>query len=86
MKEKSINGRKVNYLDVIHHTTTTHLNFWDRIKVLLGKEIIVQSEIYTQHEHCIVVGSEAKGFVPRLIPKKQKGGFEISLAPQAKSK
>jgi hypothetical protein len=63
----AINGREVEYLDVIHHTTTIKFKFWDRIKILLGKEVITSSEIYTQHEWCKVVGSEAKTHVAPLI-------------------
>lgn len=72
-RKKTINGREVEYLDVIHHTTTTKFKFWDRIKILLGKEVITSSELYTQHEWCKVVGSEAKSSVAPLIVKKSKG-------------
>jgi hypothetical protein len=72
-RKKTINGREVEYLDVIHHTTTTKFKFWDRIKILLGKEVITSSELYTQHEWCKVVGSEAKTHVAPLIKRKSIG-------------
>jgi len=62
-RKKTINGREVEYLDVIYHTTTTKFKFWDRIKILFGKEVITRSEIYTQNECCFIVGSEAEAHV-----------------------
>lgn len=80
---KKINGKEVEYLDVVHHTTTTKFGFWDRIKILLGKEVITNSELYTDHEHCIIVGSTAKTHVPPIITRKQKGGYVMSpMDPQ----
>lgn len=72
-KKKVINGREVEYLDVVHHSTTTKFKMWDRIKILLGKKAVTSSELYTQHDWCKVVGSEAKTYVERLIPKKSVG-------------
>ena len=72
-RKKTINGREVEYLDVILHTTTTKFKFWDRIKILLGKEVITSSELYTQHECCKVVGSEAITHVAPLIKRKSVG-------------
>lgn len=74
--KKTIKGREIEYLDVIHHTTYTKFNFWDRIKILLGKEVITNSEIYTQNE-CKIVGSEAKSSISPLIVKKSKGMMHI---------
>lgn len=72
-RKKTINGREVEYLDVIYHITTPKFKFWDRIKILLGKEVITSSEIYTQNEWCIVVGSKAKTHVAPLIKRKSVG-------------
>lgn len=72
-KRKTINGREFEYLDVIHHTTTTKFKFWDRVKILFGKEIMVSSEIYTQHEWCRIIGSESRASVAPLIKRKSVG-------------
>ncbi len=69
-----INGRTIEYLDVVHHRTVTKFGFWDRIKILFGKEVITNSELYTDHEHCIVLGSTAKTHIPPMIIRKSKGG------------
>lgn len=77
VSKKTINGREIEYLDVIHHSTTTKFNLWDRIKILLGCEVIISSEIYTQHEWCKVVGSEAKTRVAPLIKRNHRGMAQI---------
>lgn len=72
-----IGNKEIEYLDVVYHCTTTRFSFWDRIKILLGKPVIVDSEIYTLNEEVVILGSQSKSYVPVLIPKKQKG-FMIS--------
>ncbi len=74
-RTKVINGRSIDYLDVVHHTTTTKFDFWDRIKILFGSEVVTESELYTNHDHCLIVGSEAKTRIPSLIKRKHKGGL-----------
>jgi hypothetical protein len=73
-RTKVINGKSIDYLDVVHHTTTTKFKMWDRIKILFGKEIITQSELYTNHDHCLILGTTAKSYVPPIIRRKEKGG------------
>ena len=72
-RKKIIDGKEIEYLDVIYHTVTTRFSFWDRIRILFGKEAITRSELYTQHEWCKVVGSEAKTHVMPLISRKSTG-------------
>jgi len=83
MNKKIINSREFEYGDEVIHTTTTFLGFWDRIKVLFGKPVIVQSSIYCKEPVVSVMGSEARTTVPRFIQRKQKGGFEClsSVSP-----
>ena len=47
------------YKDIILHTTEIKLSIKDRIKVLLGKKIILKSRIYTKEE-CIIIHTETK--------------------------
>ncbi len=76
LREKTtINGKEIEHLDVVFHTTRTKFRMWDRIKILLGKEVVIESELYTMHEHCKIAGSKAKGYVPKLFPSKEKGGI-----------
>lgn len=77
--KKTINGREVEYFDVIFHTTTTKFKFWDRIKILFGQEATTSSEIYTQNDCCKVVGSEAKTNVAPLL-KRKSFGMKRSIA------
>lgn len=79
---KIINGRTFKHLDVVHHTTTTKFKFWDRIKILLGREAITQSKLYTAHEYCNIVGSEAKTFVAVLFQKRRKQGYGLLEQPE----
>ena len=76
-RTKVISGREIEYLDVIHHITRTKFKMWDRIKILLGKEVVTESELYTLHENCQIVGSEAKTYVVRLMPRKLKEGMFV---------
>lgn len=67
--KKTINGREVEYRDVIHHHTETKFDFWDRIKILFHGKCLISSEIYTK-EFCNVQGSEAISRVPPIIKRK----------------
>lgn len=57
--------------DIIFHTTTTHLSLWDRLKVLMGKPVIVKSEITCEvlrsAEYIVVIKESAKSHVPSLL-------------------
>lgn len=59
-QKKTINGREFEYGDVVIHTTYTRFSFWDRIKILFGKQVTIQSEIYCQEPIVSVMGSEAR--------------------------
>lgn len=67
--------------DTIYHNTTTHLSFWNRVKVLLGKPVIVESEIIVEtpceNGFLRIVGKGvSRPIIPSLFPKKQKGGLQ----------
>lgn len=64
-------GRAITYRDTIHHHTDTHIDFWDRIKILFHGRLNIHSEIYTA-DVCHVKGSEAKTYVPPIIKKKAR--------------
>jgi hypothetical protein len=81
-RKKTINGGEVEYLDVVHHITITKFKFWDRIKILFGKEVTTYSEIYTQNELCKVVGSEAKTHVAPLIKRKSVGMMHSCISEE----
>lgn len=76
-KIKILNDRQIEYADVIYHTTKTKFGFWDRIKIMLGKNAVTISEIYSKHEDAKIVGSEAKTYVERLIQKESVGMTDI---------
>ena len=60
--------------DVIIHNTTHKFNFWDRIKILLGKELTVCSEIETEHEEVKLTGKvKCRTIVERIFPSKLQG-------------
>lgn len=86
MNTKIINGREVKYLDVIHHSTTGKLDLWSRIKMLFGKKITFTVEIYTQHEHCIVVGAIPNAHVERVFKRKSIGMCDTPFSEKDISK
>ena len=47
----------------------------DRVKILLGKEVTIDSKIYATHERCGVVGSESKPNVAPFFVNKRQGGL-----------
>ena len=61
--------------NIIYHNTFHKFNIWDRIKILLGRELMVQSEIETEGEAKITGQSSAKAFVAPLFSKKRKAGY-----------
>ena len=83
MTTKMLNGIEVKHFDVIFHTTVTRFGIYDRIKILLGCKVTIRSDIYTMHEHCSVVGSEARTSVEILFPRK-KGGDYCAFGETAK--
>lgn len=74
MNKKTINGREFEYGDEIIHTTYTVFGFWDRIKILFGKQVTTQSSIYAQEPVVSCMGSEARTTVAPFIKPKQRGG------------
>lgn len=65
--------------DTIYHTTTTHLSLWDRVKVLLGQPVAVNSEITVEilPTAVIIVKKSATSNVPPLFPRHEKGQGEV---------
>lgn len=59
--------------DTMFHTTTTRLSFWNRVKVLLGRPVIVKSEIDfevdCEAEYFGILKQSAYTSVPPLIPR-----------------
>ena len=69
--KKILNGREIEFSDVIHHHTETIYGWKDRIRILFGRKSITVSKIYTK-ERCNVVGSEASVYVSPLLRTKPK--------------
>ncbi len=76
---KVINGKAIEFKDIIHHSTSTKFKFLDRIKILFGKAAITYSEIYTKDEASVLY-SEAKTFVEPFM-KQKSIGMEIKCEP-----
>lgn len=85
MNQKILKGRLIEYGDVVIHNTMTRFSFWDRIRILFGKTVHIQSDIYCKEDVVSVMGAEARTSVERFIKRKQKGGMEclssVSPAP-----
>lgn len=68
--EKTINSRTFEYRDCIFNRTKIKLSFWDRIKVLFGKEIFSDVDIYVMNEEAEVVFTDSRVSVPKIFKKK----------------
>ncbi len=68
-----VNGQEIEYKDIIYHTTITTFDFWDRIKILFGKKLTINSNIYVSNA-TFVITSEAKPHIPDLIKSRVKYG------------
>jgi len=81
LNRKEVNGRWIKYLDVIYHSTVSQFGFWDRVKILFGREVRIESELFTMNLHSKIVTSGANTFVPPLfrnpLRKKRKGGLDL---------
>lgn len=79
MEKTIINGKEIEHGDVIFHTTTTKLDFLDRIRILFGSSIIIRSKLYTPYPEVHILASEANTHVERLFPSKNIGMMELNL-------
>jgi hypothetical protein len=68
-----VNDRVVTHKDVIYHTTTTTFRFIDRIRILFGKRVIIQSDIFTMNDEAKVVATKATTHVEKVFRRKLKG-------------
>lgn len=85
-KRTIINSKEIVHLDVIKNTTTVRPLFWERIKILIGKPIIVVSEIFTLHEECHITETVAHYKIPPLIQKKEQGQTQEGHIPMSSAK
>lgn len=69
VSKKVVNGKEVDYADVIHNTVRTKFGFKDRFKILFGREVCTQNLIYTEQE-CSPVGTETKVTVANFFKKR----------------
>lgn len=53
-----VNGKEVRHLEVLYHNTKTTFSFWDRVRILFGRQVVVSSRIYTMNESVDVVAVE----------------------------
>lgn len=67
----------------IFHTTNTVFDFWDRVKILFGKRVKIESTI-TVNAMCNVIKSEAKTIVFPFI-KPRIGSVELESPTHSKS-
>jgi tagatose-1,6-bisphosphate aldolase non-catalytic subunit AgaZ/GatZ len=73
--KKTINGKEITYGDVIHQRITTHFSLKDRFKILFGKPLITDCELYVEHDDAKLICDIVTPHVPVLFPKKRSGGM-----------
>lgn len=68
--------------ETIHHNTKTHLSFLDRLRVLLGKPIMVDSTIDVRYNdgEIEVLRSASRTRVSKIWKRKRKGGLHLQSA------
>lgn len=80
-KTKMVQGRQIVYKDVVHSNITVKFGCMDRIRILFGRKVYVESTVYTAHDECLVVGSESKAWAEPIFIKKEGGMSEIAPPP-----
>lgn len=79
--KKTIKGVEIEYGDEVIHTTTTIFGFWDRVKILFGRQLTIQSSIYVKEPEISCMASEATARVaPFFKPKQRGGGVELCMS------
>lgn len=87
---KEVNGKEIKYLGVIRFNSITNLTFIDRIRVLLGYEVLADCKLYTTSRYVEVTGSEIeihvgnKDDLAKLIMQKQTDSVNESLFSKVK--
>lgn len=66
LRVAEINGKKVRYIGMFHNAMVTKLPFWDRVKILFGCEVVVQTINYTLQTQNRITGTEQRA---RVLPK-----------------
>ncbi len=59
--------------NIIYHNTFHKFKLWDRIKILLGRELMIRSEIETEGKAKITGNSKAKSSVAPIFRRRTKG-------------
>lgn len=61
--------------DIIYHNTISSFELIDRIRILFGKEVHVDSKIETKGTARITGESESMTYVDKILPRKLKKGL-----------
>lgn len=68
---KTVNGKEVTYGDCVYTRITTTFSLFDRLRILFGKPLITDYDLYVAHEDAKIVGEEIKSYVPSIIQNKK---------------
>lgn len=84
LRVTEINGKKIRYIGMFHNAMVTKLPFLDRIKILFGCELVVQTINYTLQSQNRITGTDQQA---RVLPKyKIKKMFVDEKAKQEQKK
>ena len=87
INQRYLDGKLVNYLDVLKHTTSTKFKWKDRIRILFGGTVVTHSDIYTLNYKCKVVGCEARVMVePMFGRRRARKQFKAKMEADTKPK
>ena len=87
---KIVNGKEIKYVGVIRFNSITNLNFWARLNILFGMEVLADCALYTQSRYVEVVGSEidihigTKNDLAKLILKEQEKSVKENFLSKIK--
>lgn len=71
---KLANGRTIAHKEVVFNHTITTFSLRERIRILFGKKVFVNSDIFTFNDEVQVVASQSTSYV-EPFRKKSRGGF-----------
>lgn len=82
----NINGKEMEYLDAIYHTSKGVFGLWERIRLLFGRQVIFNVRIYTMNEECKIVGAKTDVSVSPFFQRKSSGMGEMTSTSSGKVK
>jgi hypothetical protein len=80
-----VGGKAIKHKDAIHYNTVSQFPFWDRVRILFGKKVVIHSVIFTMNNQANVVETASVTIVEKLFnDHKQPKPVEMAAQPVKK--